>query len=850
MFSGRRSRVLAKCAFWSLAILPFCATNASAQASDPREAGPDDQPDGRPEIVVTGSRGSAITDIAPIATLDAAAVAATGASTMPELLQAIRGSTQGADGGEPIFLLNAQRVSGYQEIGSLPPEAIEKVEVLPEQAALKFGFPPTRRVVNFITKRPFRQIQLRGTAGTTTRAGSATEKANVDLTRLRGDGRLTLALEYGHTGSVLQSERNIDPDPFIPFDAIGNVLGIGGEIDPALSAAAGQAVTIAGVPDNPADRTSLAGYVAGANRPRLFDLGPYRTLAPENDTVKAQAVVADRIGGTLAGSLTLSAEQSRDRSLGGLAAATLFVPESNPSSPFAEPVLLDRYLIETGVLAQSQTTTTLSAGFTLRGAISGWRWDVTGTFNQKQIDSRAERGIDMTAANAAIAGGANPFLPLDASLLGNRLIDLARQRTRSAGVKAVVTNTPVRLPAGRATVTATLEADHASADSSTRGPNPFDLHLARGRVEGGIAVDLPLASRREDVLPFIGELSFNASFNARAVGGFGSLSDRTYGINWGPIDGVQLLANVRHSEVAPDMAQQSTPVVRVENVAIFDFGNGRTELVTLVQGGNPDLLAERRVTRSLTLSVKPFAKQELRLGATYQETTIRDQTGTVYALTPRTEADLPDLFTRDPAGRLVSVAYRPINFSLERQRTLNFTLNANGRIGKAPPPPQPGKPPLPQANYYGGLGPSIRLSDRLQLRPGAPELDLLRGDTIAGWSAPRVSGYAYGGINYLGNGMNFNGWYGGASRVRSADPAGDLHFSPILKINVGAYLSVHHFLKDEEWTSHMQLRLDVTNLTDDRQNVRDGNGDIPNRFQRDYLDPIGRTVTLSLRKLF
>ena len=48
--------------------------------------------------------------------------------------------------GDSGSLLNGQRTSGYQDIGSLPPEAIDKVEVLPEPAALKFGYPPSRRI--------------------------------------------------------------------------------------------------------------------------------------------------------------------------------------------------------------------------------------------------------------------------------------------------------------------------------------------------------------------------------------------------------------------------------------------------------------------------------------------------------------------------------------------------------------------------------------------------------------------------------------------------------------------------------------------------------------------------------
>lgn len=833
-------------------IAAFCGTAVPAQQSDkPRpEQHAGEAGSSTADIVVTGSRGFSIADIEPLATLDANAVAATGATTMSELLRAIRGQTQSADGSDPIFLLNAQRVSGYPEIGSLPPEAIEKVEVLPEQAALKFGFPPTRRVVNFITKRRFRQIEIGSAIGTTTRSVSTTETANLGVTRLHGDSRLTLALEYRHTDPLLQSARDVAPDPDILFDGLGNVTGVNGEIDPALSALAGHVVIVARVPGAPADRTTLAGFAAGADSPRLFDLGPYRTLVPRNDAIKADAVLAGRIGETIAGSISLSAEQNRDRTLAGPAMATLIVPETNPYSPFSGPALLQRYLTEADPLRQRQTVTTLHAGAMLRGAISGWRWDVTAALDQKRIDGRSERGIDPAAANAAIAAGANPFAPFDASLLVARLVDQAQLLTRTSGAKAVVTNTPIRLPAGQVSLTATVEAERSTATSYTRGPNPFDLRLGRTRIEGAIAIDIPLASRREGVLPFIGELSVNASANARKVGGFGSLYDTSYGVTWGPVKAVQLLATVKRSAGAPDMTQQSTPVVRVANVPVFDFGNGRTELVTLIQGGNPDLVAEHRLTRSLTLNIKPFAKRELRMSATYQATTIENQTGMVYALTPRTEAILPDLFTRDSSGRLVSVVYRPINFYRERQRTLNLTLSAYGMLGKPPPSPIPNAGAPPRPTYYGGMGPSLKFSDLLQLRPGAPELDVLHGDTITGGGMARAFGYAYGGVNYLGNGMAFDAWYGGGNRVRNADPAADLRFSAIFKLNMSAYVSVHHFLKHQEWTRKLQLKVEVGNVTDGRQRVRNGNGEVPNRFQPDYLDPIGRTVRLSLRKLF
>jgi hypothetical protein len=52
------------------------------------------------------------------------------------------------------------------------------------------------------------------------------------------------------------------------------------------------------------------------------------------------------------------------------------------------------------------------------------------------------------------------------------------------------------------------------------------------------------------------------------------------------------------------------------------------------------------------------------------------------------------------------------------------------------------------------------------------------------------------------------------------------------------------------WLRGSRISLRVDNLFNDRINVRDRTGAEPLGFQRDQLDPLGRTVTLSVRKLF
>lgn len=821
---------------------------AWCQEAPPADADAAAKPE-RSDIVIVGRRGAVAAGVEPLATFDAAAIAATGATTIGELLRAIRGVTQSADGQDPIFLLNAQRVSGYPEIGNLPPEAIETVEVLPEPVALRYGYPPTRRVLNFITKRRFRQLSLKQAVGTSTRGGGDTTNAHVDVTRLNDDRRVTLSFDAKHTDALSQASRRVAPDPDLPFDARGNVTGllVGGEIDPALSALAGQVVTIAPVPDGAA---SLAGFAAGANQPRLFDPSPQRTLAPRNDTMHGELVLADRLGGATSGSVTVTADHSRDITRFGPASATLTLPAGTPFSPFTSDVLLQRYLLEAPSLGQRIETNTLHLGTVLRGAWRGWQWDWTGTLDAQRIDGVIAKGIDTSAADAGIAAGADPFAPLAPSLVAARLVDRTRQDNRTGATKLVATNRPLRVPAGAVNVTATIEAERTDAAAKTRGDRPYDLGFGRTRVEGAASVDVPLASAREAVLAWAGELSANASVAVRDVQGFGTLSDTTLGLNWAPIAGVQFLVQRKRSATAPTINQLATPQSAVPQVPLFDFTTGRSTLVTLLTGGNPDLAAERRRSQSIGATVKPFAKRELRVSATYETIEIANGIQTVYAITPATQAGLPDQFVRDAAGTLTSVAFRPTNIHRERQRTLNLTLAANGQLGRAKPPATPGGRPPDRPSFYGGLGPTIRLADRIELRPGGAALDLLGGETLTGAATSRVAGYGYGGLNYLGNGGTFDFYCTGAGRIRGAMATSTLAFSPLCKINLTGSLSIHHFLPKLDWTRHFGFKLEIGNITDARQRVRDATGSVPYRYQPDLLDPLGRTITFSLRKLF
>ena len=110
--------------------------------------------------------------------------APTAPTTIGELVEALAPQTRSGRGrsdGPPVILLNGQRIAGFGEIRELPPEAIERVDILPEEAALNYGYRPDQRVINIILKENFRAFTIAGGAAFATAGGQTTYDPNANL---------------------------------------------------------------------------------------------------------------------------------------------------------------------------------------------------------------------------------------------------------------------------------------------------------------------------------------------------------------------------------------------------------------------------------------------------------------------------------------------------------------------------------------------------------------------------------------------------------------------------------------------------------------------------------------------
>ncbi|TKD53282.1 porin family protein [Sphingomonas baiyangensis] len=669
-------------ALW-LVLLPGAALAQQAPPEPPEVTGAEvdaGETEAADEIVVTGARerGAVIGDVPPEQQLSPADIRAYGVSSVAELLEELSpqtGSGRGRGGEAPVVLLEGRRIGSFREIRELPTEAILRVDILPEEVALKYGYSANQRVVNFVLRPRFRAITVEVEGNAPTDGGTASGEAEVNYLRINRLGRLNVELEVEAQSALTEAERDLVPDSGgSPFDLAGNVVAARGaaEIDPALSALAGTRVTVAPVTSA---TPGLADFAAGANIANVTDVGAFRTLRPSSQSVRGNAVLARTIFGDVAATATLGFDFGDSRALLGLPGIDLSLPATSPFSPFGTEVRVLRAIDALGPLLRETQSREVEAAISANGNAGDWRWTLTGNYTRNQTDTETDRSLDLATLQAGVtAGGANPFGALPALAL--LPADTARSVSNVARVDGVANGDLFALPAGDVSTSVRLGLRSQSLDSrSVRAGLVQTADIGRRSANAQVNLDLPITSRRAGVLDAIGDLSLNANAEVDRLSDFGTLTTLGYGLNWSPIRALRLIASVSHEEGAPSPQQVGNPVIQTPNVRVFDFVNGETVDVTLVEGGNPGLRADNRDVFKLGANLRPFDDIDLSLRADYTSSTIRDLISGFPTATAEIEAAFPDRFTRDPAGRLIEIDNRPVNFARSERSQIRYGFN-------------------------------------------------------------------------------------------------------------------------------------------------------------------------------
>jgi len=857
---------------------------------------------GTVSVVGARPRGSVDTDIPADVTLTAEQIQAYGASNISELMTYLEPLTRSSSGRtdlQPVFLVNGRRISGFQEIQGIPTEAIERTEILPEQVALQFGYRAEQRVVNFVLKSNFNSYTGELTARGPTQGGRSTAEIEGNVLRISGSNRWSMDAEYEHSSPLYESERDIVRDPgSTPYDLIGNVTGdpYGTTIDPALGTA-----IVTPVPGGTTTPT-LTDFVNAAGDPRTGDLGAYRTLLSESDRTTIRGTMKRDLNGTTQMTISGNLENNQSRSFNGLPGVSLGLSDTNPYSPFSDDVLVHRYIDDAASLRRETDSLNGKLAMVVDGFLGeDWRWTATGSYERTETDTTTGRGYLATPFQARLDANdasANPFATLNPADFARVPNDTANSVSQLLSGEVVLNGDLYDLPAGSISSTFKLGADTRSLDStSTRLGIVTDRSESRDRFNGQGTFNLPIASRRKDVLPMLGDLSVNATLGYEELSDFGGLPSYNIGVNWSPIEPLSFLVSYADEQGAPTIGQLNDPIISTPNVPVFDFATGQTVLVTQITGGNPNLDADNRHVFRLGGTWRPFTEHDLSIQSTWTLSRTDDYIAAFPTITPELEAALPGRFVRNSDGDLISVDARPLNFSKYERQDIRTGINFSRAFGTPTPTaagqtPLPGMPGGPRPPGGGGMqirmegggggggggqqirmggggrgGPpmqpgqgrwnislfhTIRLQDEITIADGLPVIDLLDGGaTSARGGSPRNELQLITGVFRNGfGGFMFANWREGTRVDGGTGP--DLNFADQTTVNLNVFMDLN---QRTDWVAKYpilkgtRIQFGIQNLFDSRPEVSTTSGDLPLNYQPDYLDPQGRVISLTLRKI-
>ncbi|MGH6786861.1 MAG: hypothetical protein ACREBO_08520 [Novosphingobium sp.] len=841
---------------WTVLVLTCGAANPAGAQDAPvkaQDAPAKPAPDEQRQIIVIGDRAiiASLKDAPVEQVYDEDRAASYGASTVGELLGQIKAENGDT---EPVILINGQPAPDAGDIADFPVEAVSKIETLPRGTAAVVGGGAGQRAYNIVLKSQVRSLTFTAARQIATEGDWGTTRGEAIATWIKGQDRVNLTLRASESDPLFEADRGVIAAPqSIAFAPLGNVLPASGtQVDPAFSALVGRPVGIIALPAGNT-RPTLASLVPFADQTNPNQLSAFRTLRGASRPIDLSLSANKELTPWLALAVNGRIGWIRSQSQSGLPSARFLVGSTNAFTPFSTPVVLA--LSDPARPLHSLTEATNgSFSATFNANWGDWHAALFGRYESRERTSDSDRLGTIAGGSIAVQPAVNPF---DGTLAGQIpvVVRSTYSRTINRHVGADIDGPLFELPAGKVRIRAGAAAARTAFESSDSTGAAQSVDRNETTLKAGISIPL---TDRVKFLPWLGDSELSFDVGRLDLGRFGRIDRHSIALNWSPLEWLRLNANEAKDGVALPPELAGAPVIVTENVPYFDPISGETVNVTTISGGAANLDNQEQRTRTLSLTASPYKPYNLQLNADYVVTDLTNLTGALPPPSSAVVAAFPDRFQRDVNGRLVLVDNRTVNFARQHSRSLRLGGSFSLPLSQVVAPSvaiagQPRRRPLPRTTLQVNAAHTILLENTTTIRAGLPEVDLLQGGAIGiGGGQQRHSTDLGLALTRGGTGVRAQATWRGESFLQIGTLAAPdlLAFEPVFKLDLRVFADLGQLLPGTSLAKGTRVQISFENLTNNRQLVRNLAGITPLGYQPAYRDPIGRTVSFELRKVF
>ena len=798
-----------------------------------------------PDIIVQGAKqpGAVIGDIPPEQQLSPADIRSYGVGSVTELLAElgpqIRSDRGG--GGAPVVLLDGKRSSGFSEIRDLPTEAIARVDILPEEVALKYGYRADQKVVNIVLRRRFRAATLELADRVATAGGRHAPQAELDLLKIANKGRVNLHLEYSATTALTESERNI----------------------------------------------------AATALPGAIDQRPFRTLLPSTETFNANTTYARNFG-DISGTFNGTVSTTNSNGLRGL-------PTNAPTGDLSP-------------LNQRNSSIATHFGTGFNGVLGKWQWTLTGAYDHAESKTLTDVGFDTTTNPIGVLPASRGTSvsntgQIDALLNGSLFKLPAGDVSTNFRIGGDFNDFSSRSFRGGLATTGAVSRNSGNGQVNVDVPLTSRTKNVLGAI-GNLSVNGNLAVDQLSDFGTLTTVGYGLNWSPivplRIIA---SVTDQDIAPTPQQLGDPQIVTpNVPVFDYVLGQNALVTTVSGGNPGLVASSSHVRKLGVTLKPWSGKDLsLSANYVDARVENPVAGFPSPSAAIEAAFPGRFTRDGSGNLlridnrpinFAETRRSELRWGINFSTALKSKLQKQVeawragkgpnpFAGLKIPADVQRQIDQARAARGggqggarEGGGERPAGGGGGPGGGGRGGFGGFGGGFggggggrgggagggrlqfalyhtwHFTDRVLVQQGGPALNLLNGDAIGGsggQSRHELEGQA--GYSNNGIGVRLSTNWQSATRVNGGTPASPqtLRFSDLGTANLRLFADLGQrleLLKKHPWLRGTRVAFSIENVFDSRQRVTDSTGTTPVAYQPDYLNPLGRTVRISVRKLF